>query len=175
MSGGSPAGDLEADLRLRLSGARRVAVVGIGNEDRPRDRGGMAAARALLRLHRPGLRVFPAGTVPESVTGAVRRFRPDRVVLLDAADMGEAPGTAAVIEPGRVRSGAPSTHGLPLSAVMLFLEEDAGVPVDLLGIQPDLAAGEGPPTEAEAAGAELAAAAIERAMRYGTRHEAAAG
>jgi len=126
------------DLRRRLGGTHRIAVVGIGDELSPSDRLGMTAAREIERQSIPGVQVFLAGTVPENITGPLRRHRPDHILLLDAADMGERPGTIAQVESGQVRAGLFSTHALPLPVVMEYIERDIGIPVTLLGIQPEI-------------------------------------
>jgi hydrogenase 3 maturation protease len=142
--------DPELHLRERLGGARRVAVVGIGDRLHPSDRLGMLAAEAVENLRLPGVRVFLAGTVPESMTGPIRRFRPDHVLFLDAAEMGAPPGTVAVVEPEGIHATLFSTHVLPLSVLMEFLEKDAHTRVTLVGIEPDAPAGKGPtPAEEE--------------------------
>ena len=131
--------DLVFDTLLpRIKNARRLAIVGIGDELNIPDRLGMYTARELGRQHLPGVVVFYAGTVPESVTAPLRRYRPEHVLFLDAADMGARPGTIAVIEPERVHASLVSTHVLPLSVVMNYLEQETGAGVTLLGIQPDI-------------------------------------
>jgi hydrogenase 3 maturation protease len=125
-------------LQKRLTGAHRIAVVGIGDELLPVDRLGMIAAREMERVHIPGVRVFLAGTMPESITGPLRKFHPDHVLMIDAADMGAPPGTVAVIQPGRIRASLFSTHALPLSAVMEFVKKDIKTKVTLIGIQPEV-------------------------------------
>ncbi len=142
----------ELRLRRRLRGAKRVAIVGVGDELNVHDRLGMLAAKEIEDLHLENLRVFTAGTVPESVTGPVRRYRPDRIVFLDAADMGTRPGTVALVEPDGIRASLLSSHALPLSVVMEFLEMDTGARSVLVGIQPDLSAQGFAPTGAEQAG-----------------------
>ena len=124
-------------LQRRVKGAHRLAVVGIGDELIPADRLGMAAAREIEQHHLPGVKVFFAGTVPESITGPIRRYRPEHVLFLDAAEMGERPGTMAVIDPGRIQASLLSTHVLPLSVVMDYVEGEIGTEVTLLGIQPE--------------------------------------
>jgi hydrogenase 3 maturation protease len=124
-------------LLKRLKGASRIAIVGIGDELLPFDRLGMIAAREAGKLHLPGTRVFLAGTMPESITGPLREFHPDHVLMIDAADMGTPPGTVAVIQPGRIRANLYSTHNLPLTAVMQFIAWDIGTKVTLVGIQPE--------------------------------------
>jgi len=125
-------------LRRRIMNARRLALVGIGDELVPPDRLGMYSAREIGRHHLPGVEVFLAGTVPESVTGPLRRYQPDHVLFFDAADMGARPGTVAVIEPEQIHTSLVSTHVLPLSVVMDYVEQETVAGVTLLGIQPDL-------------------------------------
>ena len=100
----------EINLRQRLAGARRIAVVGIGDENSAVDRLGMEAAREIELMHLPGVRIFFAGTVPESMTGSLREFHPDHVLLLDAADMSSPPGTVAVI----IRKGSRKATSPPM-------------------------------------------------------------
>lgn len=138
MTGSPTGGDGITELSVRLAGARRIAVVGIGDELSPVDRPGVLAARRIEALHLPGTRVFLAGTVPESMTGPVKSFRPDHIILLDAAEMGRPPGTVAVLDPGTVRASLFSSHALPLPVVMDYLKTETGATVILLGIQPDL-------------------------------------
>jgi len=129
---------LSRSLQGRIKNARRLAIIGIGDELILPDRPGMYAAREIERRHIPGIRVFFAGTVPESITGPLRRYQPEHVLFLDAADMGARPGTIAVIEPGQIQARLVSTHVLPLSVVMEYVERETGAEVTLLGIQPDL-------------------------------------
>jgi len=125
-------------LQRRIKNACMLAIVGIGDELIPPDRPGMYAARMLERQQIPGVDVFFAGAVPESVTGPLRRYLPGHVLFLDAADIGARPGTIAVIEPEQVQASLISTHVLPLSVVMDYIEQEIGTGVTLLGIQPDL-------------------------------------
>ena len=136
-----PDQELSECPRKRLEGARRIAIVGIGDELSPVDRLGILAAREIEPLHLPGVRVFLAGTVPESITAPLRRFQPDHVLLLDAADMGARPGTIACIGSGSIVASSLSTHALPLSMMREFIEQDSNAQVTLIGIQPDMTGG----------------------------------
>ena len=139
MKSGSPRGEFSTRLCRTLDGASCIAIVGIGDDLSAFDRLGMLAAREIDRQGIPGITVLFAGTVPESVTGPLRKIRPGHVILLDAADMGEPFGTFDIIDPGTIRAALFSTHALPLSAVMEFIRQDVGTEVTLLGIQPDTA------------------------------------
>jgi hydrogenase 3 maturation protease len=125
-------------LKNRVKKDQRLAVVGIGDELSPPDRLGMSTAREIAQRHLPGVTVIFAGTVPESVTGPLRRYHPGHVLFLDAADMGARPGTILLIEQERIQASLLSTHVLPLPVVMDYIEREIGTGVTLLGIQPDL-------------------------------------
>lgn len=147
-----PQRTLESCLRRRLLGVKRLAVVGVGDEMNVHDRLGMLAAKEIDGLHLENVAVFYAGTVPETVTAPVRRFKPDAVLFLDAADLGARPGTVACVEPGDIAARLLSTHSLPLSVVMGFVEKETGARATLVGIQPDLAAQTFTPSGPEQAG-----------------------
>ena len=84
-------------LQRRIKDARRLAIVGIGDELILPDRLGMYAAREIGEQEIPGVRIFFACTVPESITGPLRRYQPVHVIFLDSADTGARPGTITVI------------------------------------------------------------------------------
>jgi hydrogenase maturation protease HycI len=116
----------------------RVAVLGIGQELRGDDAAGVYAARALERLISAcdHLLVLVAGPAPENFTGVLRRFGPDLVLLLDAAQMDAPPATVAWLAWQAADGISASTHTLPLSILATFLTTDLGCRVTLLGIQP---------------------------------------
>ncbi len=132
-----PENDFEIRLQLKLAGAHRIAVVGIGDELLTYDRLGMILAREIEKLHLPDVKVFLAGTMPENEIGPIREFHPDHVLMIDAADIGAPPGSYDIIEPGRIQARLFSTHALPLSAVMEFVAQDLKTMVTLVGIQPE--------------------------------------
>ena len=73
-------------------------------------------------------------------------------MIVDAADLGARPGTVALLEKDQVRATLLTTHSLPLSVIMEFLEKDTGAQTLLVGIQPDLNAQGFAPAGAEQAG-----------------------
>ena len=77
-----------------------------------------------------------ASTTPESYTSIVRKDQPDLLILVDAADMGLPPGALRTIPPGKVRTLSFSTHSMPLSTLISYVEEFCGK-VFLVGIQPE--------------------------------------
>lgn len=116
----------------------RVAIVGMGQEFNGDDAAGLIAARELLsrgaELDR--LLVIDAGPAPENQTGALRRFGPDLVLLIDAAQMSQPPGTVGWIPWQQTTGISATTHTLPPYMLAQFLTADLGCEVALLGIQP---------------------------------------
>lgn len=118
----------------------RIAIVGIGNTLRSDDAAGILVARRLKvsRLFRDleTVLVIDAGHAPENSTAALRQFSPDLVLLIDAAEMGEEPGSVRVIEMDEIEGLSASTHSLPLSMLARYLNLECKCDVTLLGIQP---------------------------------------
>lgn len=156
-------------LPRRLAGATRIAVLGIGDDQNPLDRAGVLAAIMIHELEQPNVTVFLTGTMPENYTGALRELRPSHVLMIDTADMEEKPGTLGIIHPGQIRGQRFSTHAMPLSLVIEYIEAELSAPVVLVGIQPDPVA----PTALDAPPASEAVmegiAALRRAFQGATR------
>jgi hydrogenase 3 maturation protease len=105
------------------------------------DAAGVLVARALS--HRQGaaptdrVLIIEAGQAPENRTGELRRFSPDLVLIIDAADMREKPGTIQWVPEESIDGVSASTHSLPLSMLARYLVLELSCTVKLLGIQLD--------------------------------------
>ena len=122
----------------RLVKGTRVAVVGIGHELRGDDVAGVAVARTLKEAADAdeSLLVIDAGPAPENQIGPLIRFKPDVIVFVDAAQMGEAPGTVRWVSWEDADGMGASTHTLSPAVLAQFLVGALGCEVFLLGIQP---------------------------------------
>lgn len=80
--------------------------------------------------------VIDAGHAPENRTAELRRFAPEVVLLIDAADMGEEPGAVHWVGMDEIDGISASTHTLPLSMLAKYLTWELGCEIHLLGIQP---------------------------------------
>ncbi len=76
-----------------------------------------------------------AAHAPENCTGAIRRFAPDLVILVDAAEMGDPPGTVRWLDWREAAGLNTSTHSLPASMVARYLVGELSCEVALIGIQ----------------------------------------
>lgn len=123
--------------RLRKQhSAPRVVLLGIGHELRGDDAAGLRLARGLRAAANETLLVLEAGSVPENVTGLVRRFGPQLVVLADAAQLDEAPGTVRWLDWREAEGVSATTHTLPFTLLARYLIAELDCEVALLGIQP---------------------------------------
>ena len=79
--------------------------------------------------------VVNAGTVPENFAGLVNKEKPIVLVIVDAADLGLAPGEMRRLEKDQANSAFYSTHSLPISQ---FVDQvQAAVrEIVIIGIQP---------------------------------------
>lgn len=113
-------------------------MLGVGNELNGDDAAGVAVVRRLrMRLPpRPQVLLLEGGAAPENFTGVLRRFAPHWVVLVDAAQMGEAPGWILWLDWRDAEGLSASTHTLPPTVLAEFLIHEISCGVGLLGIQP---------------------------------------
>jgi hydrogenase 3 maturation protease len=164
----TPSWDVELSQALTRLASRqtprpaRIAVLGVGQDLRGDDGAGVAATRALrARLPAGGsVLVLDGGAAPESQTGALRRFQPALVLLVDAAELDDAPGSLHWL-PWRATVGlSASSHTLPLHLLSEFLATSLPCEVALLGIQPADTTFGAPLSPAVAQAVEIAAARL---------------
>lgn len=114
----------------------RLAVVGVGHELRGDDAAGLEVARRTHPSAGERLLVLEGGPAPENVTGPLRRFAPEVVLFVDAAEFGAEPGAVRWLTPDAAEGLSASTHTMPLSMVARYLHLELGCRVYLVGIQP---------------------------------------
>ncbi|SMB35611.1 protease involved in processing C-terminal end of HycE [Serratia proteamaculans] len=87
-----------------------------------------------------GWTVIDGGAAPENDIGHIRELRPDRLVIVDATDMGLAAGETRVIDEKDIADMfIMTTHNLPLNFLIDQLRET--VPdITFIGIQPEVVA-----------------------------------
>ncbi len=127
--------DIEDELRKVIGHASRVAVLGIGNDLRTDDGVGPYVVSHLDITH-PHIMVENVGSIPEAFAHPLAEFGAQCVILIDAADMRKEPGHIELVSKDRIGGVAISTHSMPLSFLMEYLEQESGAQVVLLGIQP---------------------------------------
>jgi len=169
--------DLQKILQKNLSGATKVALLAVGSDLRSDDAAGLMVATRLHELRKrrvrtPRFRVFIGETAPENQSGAIRKFGPSHLIVIDSADAGKQAGTVFAIDPEEVGGISFSTHQLPLSLMIEYLRETITCSVAIIGIQPKNLAFGGPVSKEVGRAVERVAADLDRALQKVLRKKA---
>lgn len=119
-----------------ITGAKKIAVLGVGNDLRTDDGLGLVIVNGLKHIQGPNLLVENVGSVPEAFASNLAEFGAERVIMVDAADMLKPPGHIELVTKERIGSVTISTHRMPPSLLMQYLEDRTGAHTILLGVQP---------------------------------------
>ena len=111
-----------------------------------------------MKFSRPDLRLIDAGTTPESIAQTAIDWKPDKVILIDAAHFQGVAGELRVIPLEAINTQTVlSTHSFPLSVTFSIVKEDTKAELVVVGVQAkSLDYHEGLSPEAERAAAALA-------------------
>ncbi len=112
--------------------------MGIGNEIKGDDGLGPSIAKCLSKLFHfdENVTVFDGGTVPENYTGSIRKKNPTHIILIDAVEMKKEPGYIRVVNKEEIANYNISTHAMPVSFLIKYMETTIGSDIILIGIQP---------------------------------------
>jgi hydrogenase 3 maturation protease len=102
------------------------------------DAAGTLIAKKLSSLfsERADFVVFNGGTVPENYTGLIRKEDPSHIIFFDAVDMKKEPGYIRLVNKEEIVNYSISTHAMPLSFLIKYLESITDAKMILIGIQP---------------------------------------
>jgi len=75
------------------------------------------------------------GVAPENYTSIVKKNKPALLVILDVVEMDLKPGELRIISPEKISALHLTTHSMPLSFLITYLEDYAEKTI-FLGIQP---------------------------------------
>ena len=125
---------VQALIAEALNGARAAAILGCGSELMGDDAAGTLIA-GRLSYFSECVRVFCGGTAPENFTGEIKKFLPDTLLIIDAAELSLPPGEVSLIPLDKIGGVSFSTHMLPLTIMLDYLHREIGCRTYLLGIQ----------------------------------------
>ncbi len=119
---------------------KKRLIFTVGNEMMGDDAAGPLLARMLENAPLEGWGVLDGGNAPENYVYKIRELEPERVLIVDTADMELQAGEIRQIDRESIGSlFLMTTHSLPLNYLMEAIGEF--VPsVELLGIQPQVVA-----------------------------------
>lgn len=87
-------------------------------------------------IENPRTAIFNGGTVPENYTGSIKKENPSHIILIDAVDMNKSPGFIKLVSKDEIANYNISTHAMPISFLINYLEHSTHAPIILIGIQP---------------------------------------
>jgi len=99
---------------------------------------GPLMARNLTKLlkNQSELLVINAETVPENYSGLIRKENPSHIIFIDAVEMKMNPGSIKLVKCEEIAEYNISTHAMPLSFIIKYLESFTDAKMLLIGIQP---------------------------------------
>jgi len=118
----------------KLRGSKTV-IVGIGNTLKGDDGVGSLICEQLQQAG-VGVELIDAGTVPESYIQPIIKKVPRNLLIIDAIDFGDSPGTINIFKPEQLNSLVVSTHTLSPRIFVDMITQVINVDVYFIGVQP---------------------------------------
>jgi hydrogenase 3 maturation protease len=113
---------------------KTTLIMCIGNRDGGDDSLGPYIADRMKKEQTNDI-IIDCGTTPENYTAIVKQTKPHTLILIDAAEMKQPVGTIRTIPKEKIGTMHISTHGIPLSLLMTYLEKEIPT-IIMIGIQP---------------------------------------
>jgi hydrogenase 3 maturation protease len=129
---------LEQELKRFTKDYVRIIFLCICNDMRGDDAVGPLIAENLEEIYKneQNILVINAETVPENYTGLIRRETPSHIIFVDAVEMMKNPGHIRLVKSNEIANYSISTHAMPLSFMIKYLESFTNAKKLLIGIQP---------------------------------------
>lgn len=128
-------------VKEEIKNARRLCISGVGNMQKADDGAGPLAIKLLRRKIKKQkseeILLIDCGEAPENYSGEIRKFQPALTIIIDVCISGKKPGTIHIVKPEKIQYDDFSTHRLPLSMFVKFLEETMTTRVIVIGIEPN--------------------------------------
>ncbi len=123
-------------LKVAFKKSKKSVIIGIGNDMKADDGIGPYIIDQLQENPPSNIELINAGTVPENFFSSLINSQPSLVLLIDAALMQAKPGTIRLLDKSTIGGVAFSTHQLPLTFFIEYLELNIPTSILILGIQP---------------------------------------
>jgi len=121
----------------------KICILGVGSEFKADDAAGVILAQQLqLKCEEKKCRFtssvlcIDGSTAPENFTGDIKKFGTTHLVIIDAAEMGEKPGTIKLVPNDKVGGISFSTHVLPIVVMINYLKKSIDFESIIIGIEP---------------------------------------
>ncbi|RAP49658.1 MAG: hydrogenase maturation peptidase HycI [Methanosphaera sp. SHI613] len=77
-----------------------------------------------------------AATAPENHTIEIRQINPSHLIIIDAVEFDDKAGSFIIVDKKQVDTFGFSTHTMPISFLINYLEDSVGCEILTMGIQP---------------------------------------
>ncbi|MFH1126682.1 MAG: hydrogenase 3 maturation endopeptidase HyCI [archaeon] len=116
----------------------RCVVCGVGNRLRGDDAVGPIVVDRLREKYvdREDMLFLDCGGAPENFLSKICDFHAEKVIIVDAVTLLGRPGAVEMLDVDRIRGILYSTHQLPLSLFIGYLQKNRGCDVVFVGVQP---------------------------------------
>lgn len=75
-------------------------------------------------------------STPENHTHEIRTLSPSHIIIIDAVEFEASPGEMLIIQKEQIDTFNVSTHSMPISFIINYIEETIGSKIITIGIQP---------------------------------------
>ena len=114
---------------------KKLAVLGVGSELRGDDGVGPYLSEKLSSFNSESFLSINGDLVPENFTRDLKKFRPDNIIIIDAAFMEKSAGDIEIVRINDLIGISFSSHSMPLSVLGKYLLQEIGANIYILGIQ----------------------------------------
>ena len=123
------------EVKAALAPQGRTLVITLGSILRADDGVGPYVC-GHVKFSRLDLKLLDAGTTPESIAQTAIDWKPEKIIIIDAAHFEGVAGEIRVIPLEAINQHAViSTHSFPLSVTFSIVKEDTGAQIVVVGVQ----------------------------------------
>ncbi|MFH1553096.1 MAG: hydrogenase 3 maturation endopeptidase HyCI [Candidatus Omnitrophota bacterium] len=113
----------------------KTVIVGVGNVLRGDDAFGPALVERLKGSVKDVC--IDAGSAPENYLGKIAKEKPDAVIIVDAAHLGQPAGGYDLLKKADIARSGFTTHDLSPAMFIEYLEKETGADIYMLAVQPE--------------------------------------
>lgn len=91
---------------------------------------------ALITKNTDNVYLLNTESTPENHTHEIRTLSPSHIIIIDAVEFEARPGEMLIIQKEQIDTFNVSTHSMPISFIINYIEETIGSKIMTIGIQP---------------------------------------
>lgn len=116
---------------------KRIVICGVGKRMRGDEMVGAVIAKDLRsETWSANVHIIDCGKAPQNQMGKIVGFRPGKVIVISAADLGKSPGSVEMMDAKAARKLLSSDHKVRLEMFMGYLQNVFHDGVSFIAIQP---------------------------------------